>query len=57
MFILVNDYMKNFIYLFSENYKWDINQYIALQIIILKALTNIENNIIKDNNSNSVKSG
>jgi len=57
VFILVNDYMKNFIYLFSENYKWDINQYIALQIIILKALTNIENNIIKDNNSNSVKSG
>jgi len=49
--------MENFIYLFSENYKWDINQYIALQIIILKALTNIENNIVKDNNSNSVKSG
>ena len=57
MFILVNDYMENFIYLFSENYKWDINQYIALQIIMLKALTNIENNIVKDNNSNSVKSG
>lgn len=49
--------MENFIYLFSENYKWDINQYIALQIIMLKALTNIENNIVKDNNSNSVKSG